>query len=147
MNKPRFSFGDEVRVVRTVRNDGTYPGLQKGDQLVRRGSIGYVREWGLYLQEHVVYQVHFPAEGRVVGCRESELIAAEVFWDAGLFQYGDQVEVNATLTLKGQVVAAPGAVGKITAAGQGLQGESFTVQFGDRFLQVPARLLRQVEAG
>ena len=30
MSLPLFEYGDEVRVVRNVRNDGTYPGMDTG---------------------------------------------------------------------------------------------------------------------
>ena len=60
MEQPqRFDYGDEVRVVRNVRNDGTYPGLDVGAFLVRRGSTGYVMNVGTFLQDHVIYSVHF----------------------------------------------------------------------------------------
>jgi hypothetical protein len=35
-----FDFGDAVRVIRNVKDDGTYPGANVGQLLVRRGSIG-----------------------------------------------------------------------------------------------------------
>lgn len=44
--RPTFTFSEAVRVVRAIRNDGTYAGLPSGALLVRRGSIGYVRDWG-----------------------------------------------------------------------------------------------------
>lgn len=43
---PTFECGDAVRVVRALRNDGTFAGRARGELLVRRGSVGYVREWG-----------------------------------------------------------------------------------------------------
>ena len=49
--RPRFTFSEAVRVVRAIRNDGTYAGLPSGALLVRRGSIGYVRDWGVFLQD------------------------------------------------------------------------------------------------
>ncbi|MDB1124151.1 nitrogen fixation protein NifZ [Vibrio algarum] len=55
----RFSAGDEVRVVRNIRNDGSFSGLDKGDLLVEQGEIGEVRSSGYFLQDQVVYQVFF----------------------------------------------------------------------------------------
>lgn len=75
--RPTFNFSEAVRVVRAIRNDGTYAGLPSGALLVRRGSIGYVRDWGIFLQDQVIYQVHFPESDRIVGCREQELIAGD----------------------------------------------------------------------
>ena len=68
--RPRFDYGDEVRVRRNVRNDGTFPGAEVGRLLVRRGSTGFVRDLGTFLQDQVIYSVHFLAEDRLVGCRE-----------------------------------------------------------------------------
>jgi nitrogen fixation protein NifZ len=34
--RPRFDYGDAVRVIRNVRNDGTFPGQKTGNLLVRR---------------------------------------------------------------------------------------------------------------
>ncbi len=53
--RPTFIFSEAVRVVRAIRNDGTYAGLPSGALLVRRGSIGYVRDWGI-LAGPVIYQ-------------------------------------------------------------------------------------------
>ena len=30
---PKFEFGEEVRIVRNVRNDGTYPGVPTGQSV------------------------------------------------------------------------------------------------------------------
>ena len=29
--KPKYAFGEEVRVSRAIRNDGTMPGYRRGD--------------------------------------------------------------------------------------------------------------------
>ena len=76
--EPRFACDDAVRVIRNIRNDGTYPGQPTGALLVRRGSIGYVRHIGVFLQDQIIYTVHFLEAGnRIVGCRETELIRAD----------------------------------------------------------------------
>ncbi len=49
----RYDYGDEVRVVRNVRNDGTYPGLDVGAPLVRRCSAS--RLPNLSLTKYSVY--------------------------------------------------------------------------------------------
>ena len=36
--RPRFEYGDGVRVLRNIRNDGTFPGARTGALLVRRGD-------------------------------------------------------------------------------------------------------------
>lgn len=47
-DEERFEFGEAVRVTRNVRNDGTYPGREIGDLLIRRGSVGHVIEVGTF---------------------------------------------------------------------------------------------------
>ena len=74
--KPRYEYGSEVRLTRNVRNDGTYPGEEVGRLLVRRGAVGAIYDVGTYLQDQIIYRVHFLEEGRTVGCREEELILA-----------------------------------------------------------------------
>ncbi len=65
-----FDYGAAVRLVRTVHNDGSFPGKKRGDLLVRKGAIGHVRDIGSFLQDQVIYQVHFLELGYSVGCRE-----------------------------------------------------------------------------
>lgn len=143
--KPVYAFGDEVRVVRAIRNDGTMPGYPRGALLVRRGSTGFIREWGVFLQDQIIYQVHFLAQDLVVGCREQELIAGEAPWAAGQFQYGDTIACTCPLSIQGEVVVSPGQHGRIEATGQGAEGESYTVAFGERWFQVPPSAIRLLE--
>lgn len=70
---PAFGEGDRVRAVKSVRNDGTYPGLRIGAPLIAAGDIGYVREIGTFLQRHYIYSVDFYQRGRIVGMRTGEL--------------------------------------------------------------------------
>ncbi|MEI7075286.1 nitrogen fixation protein NifZ [Pectobacterium versatile] len=142
---PRFAFGDAVRVVRSLRNDGTMAGMKRGELLVRRGTVGYVREWGVFLQDQLIYQVHFLDDDRVVGCREQELIDEAVPWHAGTFQYGDGVYSRQTLSINGEQVVEVGQRGQIFATGQGVQGDCYTVMFGERWFQVPASTLELAE--
>ena len=46
-----------MRLIRNVRNDGTFPGMDVGKLLVRRGSVGYVRDVGTFLQDQLIYSV------------------------------------------------------------------------------------------
>ena len=110
--RPRFTFSEAVRVVRAIRNDGTYAGLPSGALLVRRGSIGYVRDWGVFLQDQIIYQIHFPDCDRVVGCREQELIAGDAApgWPA-ISQYGDSVICQTALAMQGEMVVSVGQLG------------------------------------
>ena len=78
--KPRYEYGDEVRLIRNVRNDGTYPGKEVGELLIRRGATGVVYDVGTYLQDQLIYRVHFMDAGSTVGCREEELIPQSDPW-------------------------------------------------------------------
>lgn len=72
-----FRIGQRVRLVKTIRNDGTYPHANVGDILVEAGAEGYVRKIGDFLQTIRIYEVNFIEEGVIFGCREAELEAAE----------------------------------------------------------------------
>lgn len=111
--RPRFDQGDAVRVLRNVRNDGTYPGMDTGALLVRRGSIGYVRDLGVFLQDQIIYSVHFIESGRFVGCREAELQPAADPWTPSRFESRDRVSARLTLAQQGRVLVAPGEVGEV----------------------------------
>ncbi|MDD5298105.1 MAG: nitrogen fixation protein NifZ [Rhodocyclaceae bacterium] len=109
----RWDFGEGVRLIRNVRNDGTYPGLATGAPLVRRGSVGHVVDVGTFLQDQVIYSVNFLEAGRIVGCREEELIGAEDPWVPSRFEFRDKVVSRAGLTVKGETLVAAGAVGEV----------------------------------
>jgi len=61
----RWDLGDEVRVIRNLRNDGTFSGEAMGALLIRRGSIGTVIDVGTFLGEQIVFST--PIEWSVVG--------------------------------------------------------------------------------
>ncbi|MCA7000495.1 nitrogen fixation protein NifZ [Dickeya solani] len=142
---PRFECDDAVRVVRALRNDGTFAGRARGELLVRRGSVGYVREWGVFLQDQIIYQVHFLDRDLVVGCRESELIDVDRPWLAGDFQYGDRVRCVQPLAIGGDIVVAAGQQGEVLATAQGERGDNCIVLFGERQFQVPVSALYNLE--
>ena len=70
---PRFEFGASVRLTRNVRNDGTFPGKEIGDILVRKGDEGYVVSIGTFLQQFYIYGIDFIAHGYRVGMKGREL--------------------------------------------------------------------------
>lgn len=74
---PVFRIGQRVRLVKAIRNDGTYPYAAPGDFLVEAGAEGYVRKIGDFLQTIRIYEVNFFEQGVIFGCREAELEAAE----------------------------------------------------------------------
>ncbi|WP_172150849.1 nitrogen fixation protein NifZ [Pseudomonas tumuqii] len=148
MSLPQFDYGAEVRLIRNVRNDGTYPGLETGALLIRRGALGCVYDVGSYLQDQLIYRVHFIAEGRVVGCREEELIPAAAPWIANLFEFRDNVVATCSLAVRGSVLVAKGQAGSIEKVLRDLpQGIEYHVHFGNgRVLQVPEASLALASA-
>jgi len=70
---PAFRYGERVRSLRMIRNDGTYPGKEIGELLVRKGEEGFVSSIGTFLQQFYIYGVDFPASGHRVGMKRREL--------------------------------------------------------------------------
>ncbi|MEF3091036.1 nitrogen fixation protein NifZ [Raoultella scottii] len=143
--RPKFTFSDAVRVVRAIRNDGTVAGFAPGELLVRRGSTGFVRDWGVFLQDQIIYQIHFPESDRIIGCREQELIPLARPWLAGNLQYGDTVTCRMALAVGGEVVVNVGQQGRIEATDRGERGDSYTVDFSGRWFTVPVQAISLVE--
>ena len=82
--KPKFHIGQKVKLLKDIKNDGTYPFGNIGTLLMTEGSVGHIRKIGDFLQTIRVYEVHFtnldmPVE--IVGCREHELQPLEEFID------------------------------------------------------------------
>ncbi len=69
----RFEYGQKVRSRRLVRNDGTFPGRDIGEVLVKKGETGYVVSIGTFLQQFYIYGVDFIERGYRVGMRAKEL--------------------------------------------------------------------------
>jgi nitrogen fixation protein NifZ len=113
MMDARWDYGESVRLTRNVRNDGTYPGLDPGEPLVRRGSIGYVVDVGTFLQDQIIYSVNFLDEGKIVGCREEELIGAEDPWTPSRFEFREKVRSAKGLAINGTVLVPLGAIGEV----------------------------------
>ena len=74
---PAFGYGEKVRSRKTVRNDGTFPGREIGDILVRKGDYGYVTSIGTFLQQFYIYGVDFVDHGYRVGMKGRELESFE----------------------------------------------------------------------
>ena len=140
---PRFDYGDEVRVTRNVRNDGTYPGIDTGTLLVRRGSIGHVVNVGTFLQDQIIYTVHFLDSSKMVGCREEELIAASEPWIPNLFEFRDKVTPRLPLAINGEVIAKPGDAGEVEKLIRDMpNGIHYHIRFAGRTLLVPEASLQ-----
>ncbi|MCG8613253.1 MAG: nitrogen fixation protein NifZ [Pseudomonadales bacterium] len=142
--KPKFEYGTNVRLTRNVRNDGTYPGEQTGALLVRRGEIGAVYDVGTYLQDQLIYRVHFLEAGRTVGCREEELIPADAPWINNLFEFRDKVTTRNDLNVGGEVVARQGDEGEIEKVLKTDGRVFYHCRFHGRTFQVPEALLEQI---
>ena len=76
-NAPAFKPGEKVRSTKHVKNDGTYPGKEIGENLVRKGDVGYVRDIGVFLQQFYIYAVDFADRAVVVGMRGKELASLD----------------------------------------------------------------------
>lgn len=142
--KPRFNYGDAVRVIRNVRNDGTYPGLEIGDFLVKRGSVGYVQNVGTFLQDQIIYSVHFLEADKIVGCREEELIGEDEPWNPSRFEFRDKVVCNKSLAVNGEVLVEQGMEGEVLKVLRDFPGGvQYHVRFPGKTLQVPENVLEQ----
>ncbi|HEX8962733.1 MAG TPA: nitrogen fixation protein NifZ [Rhodocyclaceae bacterium] len=111
--KARWNLGDAVRVTRNLRNDGTYPGEDTGALLMRRGSVGHVVDIGTFLQDQIIYSVHFLDAGRIVGCREEELLGADEPWVPSEYEFRQKVSAARALAANGEVLVAAGSVGEV----------------------------------
>ncbi|HNH36179.1 MAG TPA: nitrogen fixation protein NifZ [Rhodocyclaceae bacterium] len=141
----RWDFGDAVRVTRNVKDDGTYPGADVGELLVRRGSVGHVVDVGTFLQDQVIYSVHFLDIGRVVGCREEELIGADEPWLPSRFEFREKVRAERSLVSGGETLVPVGAVGEVVKVVRDAPGGvAYHVHFDcrpGRVFQVPETAL------
>jgi len=72
-----------------------------------------VRGLGIFLQDQLIYAVHFPTEDKLVGCREEELQPADSPWIPSRFEFRDRVLARVPLGIRGQVVVEAGEVGEI----------------------------------
>ena len=142
----KFDYGQEVRVIRNVRNDGTWAGLEIGAPLVKRGSTGFVRSIGTFLQDQVIYGVHFLNEDKVVGCREEELIAADEPWVPSKYEFRDKVSAKRIFAVEGEIIANVGDVGEIIKVVRDHPaGVHYHVRFPGHTLMIPEPSLDPVE--
>ena len=144
--RPVFDYGDEVRVMRNVRNDGTYPGLDMGAPLLKRGSVGFVQSVGTYLQDYIIYSVHFLQEDILVGCKEEELLLASEPWVPSAFEFRDKVKAKVKLAVNGQVLVEEGDQGEVLKVVRDLpSGVHYHIRFPGRTLMVPEPVLVSAE--
>jgi nitrogen fixation protein NifZ len=140
--RPNYNFGDEVRLIRNVRNDGTYPGMDIGTPLVACGSTGHVQSVGTYLQDYIIYGVHFLESDILVGCREEELISIDDKWVPSKYEFRDKVRSLISLGINGEVIVEKGTPGEIEKVLRDMPGGvQYHVRFPGRSLQVPETAL------
>jgi len=137
----RFDFGESVRVTRNVRNDGTYPGLDVGVLLVRRGSVGHIINVGTFLQDQVIFTVHFLSQDIMVGCRLEELISTDEPWNPSRFEFRDKVVCTIDLGVNGQVIVTKGSDGEVLKVIRDDALIQYHVAFAGRMLQLPETAL------
>jgi nitrogen fixation protein NifZ len=138
-----FDFGDAVRVIRNVKDDGTYPGADVGQLLVRRGSIGHVVDIGTFLQDQIIYSVHFLDINRIVGCREEELIGADQPWVPSRYEFREWVQTALPLGSGAQVLVPEKAVGQIIKV---VRDAGDAAAYHVHFECLPGRLLQVPES-
>ena len=150
MMDARWDYGEAVRLTRNVRNDGTYPGLDPGAFLVRRGSVGYVVDVGTFLQDQIIYSVNFLDEGKIIGCREEELIGADEAWTPSKFEFREKVRATKQLAVGGKVLVTLGALGEVIKVIRDAPGGvAYHIHFDSlpgRVLQIPETILEAAEA-
>ncbi|MFN1549271.1 nitrogen fixation protein NifZ [Vibrio natriegens] len=145
---PRFESGDEVRVVRNIRNDGSFQDSDKGDLLVEAGSVGIVRSYGYFLQTQLIYQIFIAAENKVVGVRDSEVIDATLPWVPCLFRSLDKAKLTCSLVMFGEPLASKGDVIEVHRAYRNLDDGTvnYEVKFGEHTITLDATRLNPIEA-
>ncbi|TVZ38841.1 nitrogen fixation protein NifZ [Alteromonadaceae bacterium 2753L.S.0a.02] len=143
--QPAFEYGTEVRVIRNVRNDGTYPGMEVGELLVKRGAVGCIYDVGSYLQDQVIYRVHFLDEAKTVGCREEELILASDPWVPNKYEFNQKVETIVPIKVDGEVIVEQGTVGLVMKILRDSEKGvvNYHVHFQNRMFQMPEVALKE----
>jgi len=142
--RPEYDFGDVVRLTRNVRNDGTYPGKEIGEFLVRRGSVGHVLSVGTFLQDQLIYTVHFMDADMKVGCRGEELIPVDAPWNPPLFEFREKVVSTRILAINGEVLVNVDDEGEVLKAfKEGDEMATYHVRFPGRTLLVPENCLKK----
>jgi len=57
--------------------------------------------------------VHFLDIGRIVGCREEELMGADEPWVPSEYEFRQKVRAGKTLAANGEVLVAAGSIGEV----------------------------------
>lgn len=70
---PKFDWGQRVKALVDLRNDGTFPNVPEEALLVTSGDLGEIVQVGTHTESNTpIYLVEF-GENLVVGCLEEEI--------------------------------------------------------------------------
>lgn len=70
---PKYQWGQRVKTLIELRNDGSYPDAPEDALLVATGGLGEIVQVGSHTDSNTpIYLVEF-GDGRVVGCLEEEI--------------------------------------------------------------------------
>jgi len=70
---PKYQWGQRVKTLVDLLNDGSYPQVPEKDLLASAGDVGEVVQVGTHVESNTpVYMVEF-ASKRVIGCLEDEI--------------------------------------------------------------------------
>ena len=106
-----------------------------------------MRNVGTFLQDQIIYAVHFTDVDRTVGCREEELIPADDPWVPTQFLFRDRVVNRIPLGVGGMIVVPAGASGEVLKVLRDAPaGPAYHVYFEGRVFLVPETALEPVEA-
>ena len=134
-------------MIRNVRNDGTYPGEDTGTMLIRRGTVGCVVDVGTYLQDQLIYRVHFLESGKMVGCREEELVPASEPWIDNEFEFHQKVKAKIPINVNGECLVDTKQKGSVVKIIRDIENQrvNYHVYFEGRTFQMPEAALEAVE--
>ena len=118
--KTLFRDGEAVRLTRNVRNDGTFPGTEVGELLIKRGSIGHIQK------------------------KQAE--KADEPWLPSLFEFRDKVLSTKTLVVNGETIVEKGVQGEVVQIITDAPGVyQYHIRFPGKTIQVPESALEKDE--
>jgi nitrogen fixation protein NifZ len=97
---------------------------------------------GTFLQDQIIYSVNFLEEGKIVGCREEELIGGDDPWTPSRFEFREKVRAARQLAVGGEVLVPLGAIGEVIKVIRDAPGG---VAYHIHFDSLPGRVLQIAE--